>query len=273
MSLLIVLIHAPAASVVVARVVSLAVPIAAQSSQPLAFDAVSIKVNDSGRDGGGATPLQNGRWRATNIPLRGYISSSWNIPADRVFGLPDWANVIKYDIEAVTPAGVTQQQLWPVLVRGVLADRFHLAAHVEQRELSIYNLVVAHAAGRLGPSLKSASIDCNSPGWREQLKEKPSARPCGFSWDNGVYSGGGQPIATLASLLSAPAGRPVFDKTGLIGLFDFDLKWTPGVGADLSGNAVSIFTAVQEQLGLKLEVATAPLDVLIVDHVEKPTPN
>ena len=246
--------------------------VAGQNSAP-SFDAVSIKVNDSGRDGGGSAPLQNGRWRATNVPLRGYIASSWGIPADRVFGLPDWANVTKYDIEAVAPKGVTQQQLWPVLVRGMLLDRFHLSAHVEQRELAIYNLVVARADRQLGPALKPASIDCTSPNWRERLKEKPSARPCGFSWDSGVYSGGGQPIRTIALLLSSPAGRPVFDKSGLSGLFDFDLKWAPGIGIDSSGNTVSIFTAVQEQLGLKLESATAALDVVIVDHVEKPTPN
>jgi uncharacterized protein (TIGR03435 family) len=80
-------------------------------------------------------------------------------------------------------------------------------------------------------------------------------------------------MSTLASLVSSEAGRPVFERTGLTGGYDFDLKWTPGLAADPAGTSVSIFTALQEQLGLKLESATAPLDVLVVDHVERPTAN
>jgi len=189
-----------------------------------------------------------------------------------VLDLPDWARVTHYDIAAVAPPSATSAQLWP-MVQAMLRDRFKVAAHVEQRELPVYNLMRSRRDFSPGPGLKPASIDCRRPDWREQIKDNPSARPCGFSWDNGVYTGGGQPIQTIALLLASPAGRPVFDQTGLTGLFDFDLKWAPGIAADPSGNAVSIFTAVQEQLGLKLESASAPLDVLIVDHVEKPTPN
>jgi uncharacterized protein (TIGR03435 family) len=260
------------AGIAVALLITVIAGAAGQTVAPV-FEAVSIKVNDSGRDGGGTTPLRNGRWNATNIPLRGYIASAWDIPANRVFGLPAWADITKYDIAAVAPDGATQAQLWPLLVKALLKDRFKVAAHAETRDLPIYNLVLARADGRLGPGLTPAAIDCDAPNWRELLKDKPSARPCGFSWDAGVYTGGGQHLSLLASLLASPAGRPVFDKTGLTGSYDFELKWAPGVAADPSGNGVSIFTAVQEQLGLKLESAIAPLDVLIVDHVERPTAN
>jgi uncharacterized protein (TIGR03435 family) len=247
--------------------------VAAQAPSAPAFEAVSIKVNDSGRDGGGSTPLRNGRWNATNVPLVALIGSAWGaIPSNRIFNAPDWARLTRYDIAAVAPETATQEQVWP-MVQTLLRDRFKVLAHTAMRDLPIYNLVAARTDGRLGPGLRSATIDCDAPDWRERLKDKPSARPCGFSWDTGVYTGGGQHLSTIASLLTAEAGRPVFDKTGLSGVYDFDLKWTPGLGVDPAGTAISIFTAIQDQLGLKLESATAPLEVLIVDRAERPTPN
>jgi uncharacterized protein (TIGR03435 family) len=241
------------------------------SSVPAVFEVVSIKENPSGRDGGGSTPLRNGRWQATNVPLLGLIASAWGIPGNRVFGAPDWARVTRYDIAAVAPASATQEQIWP-MVQALLRDRFRVAAHTETRDLPVYHLAVART-GNLGPGLKVASVDCDAPDWRDRVKADSSLRPCGFSWDVGMLTGGGTRMSTLASLVSSEAGRPVFDRTGLTGGYDFDLKWTPGLGADPAGNAVSIFTALQEQLGLKLESATAPLDVLVVDHVEHPTAN
>ena len=219
--------------------VSVVTAVAGQAPPSPAFEVVSIKENTSGRDGGGSTPLRNGRWNATNIPLVALIGSAWGaIPSNRIFNAPDWARLTRYDFAAVAPDTATQDQIWP-MVQTLLRDRFKVAVHNEMRDLPIYNLVAARPDGRLGPGLRPATIDCDAPDWRELLKDKPSARPCGFSWDTGVYTGGGQHLSTIASLLTAEAGRPVLDETGLSGVYDFDLTWTPGLGTDPAGTAIS----------------------------------
>ena len=103
----------------------------------------------------------------------------------------------------------------------------------------------------------------------------PNARiVCGFQEQPGAFVGGGIELSTLIVVVGSASGRPVLDKTGLSGQFDVDLKWTPALGADApAGDTVSIFTAVQEQLGLKLEYVTAPLDVLVLDRIERPSEN
>jgi uncharacterized protein (TIGR03435 family) len=137
---------------------------------------------------------------------------------------------------------------------------------VETRELRTFNLTRLQP-DRLGPSLTRSPItDCSN---REAIAAiSPPPRPCGFGPQPGGLRGTVSP-ATLASLLTTASGRPVFDKTGLQGNYEFDLKFSRGASDD----TVSIFTAVQEQLGLRLEGSTASLDVLIVEHIERPTAN
>lgn len=196
--------------------------IAGQQPAAPAFEAVSIKVNDSGRDGGGATQVQ----------LR-------------------------------------------EMLQAMLRDRFRVLAHVEQRVRPIYNLVLARAAGQTGPSLRKSPItNCLDPAERAAaVAMTPPGRPCGFSAQPGNYSGAAR-LADLTTMLSGASGRTVFERTGLAGNYEFDLRWT-ALTSDTAppDDAVSIFTDIQEQLGLKLESSTAPLDVLIVDRVERPSPN
>jgi uncharacterized protein (TIGR03435 family) len=247
--------------------------VAAQAPSGPAFEAVSIKVNDSGRDGGGATPLRTGRWNATNLAGGALVGNAWGFSRDRVVGLPEWTMVTRYDIAAVAPADATQAQLREML-QAMLRDRFRVVAHIEQRERPIYNLVLPRADGRTGPSLRKSPIaDCLDPAQRAAAAAMtPSARPCGFSAEPGNYSGTAK-VSDLTTMLSGASGRPVFDRTGLAGNYEFDLRWTALTGDTAATDAVSIFTAVQEQLGLKLESATATLEVLIVDRMERPTPN
>jgi uncharacterized protein (TIGR03435 family) len=261
---------APAVTAVLALVV---VTIAAQAPKDPVFEAVSIKVNDSGRDGGGATPLRNGRWNATNLSAGALIGNAWGFSRDRVVGLPEWAVVTRYDIAAVAREDATPAQLRAML-QAMLRDRFGVVAHVEQRERPIYNLVLPRADGRIGPSLRKSPIaDCLDPQQRATAAAmSPPARPCGFSAEPGNYSGTAR-VSELTTMLSGASGRPVFDRTGLAGNYEFELRWTALTGDTPATDAVSIFTAVQEQLGLKLETATAPLDVLIVDRIEHPTAN
>ena len=165
------------------------------------------------------------------------------------------------------------------MMRALLRDRFKLAAHVEQRDLPVYNLTLVRPAGQLGPFLERSTFDCNNLTARKQEAAAASAaRPgrmlCGFTDSGGTLDGGGLGMETLAQILAGPAGRPVFDRTGLTGGYNVLLKWTPTLGTDAPpGDAVSIFTAVQEQLGLKLDSATAPLDVVVIDRIERPSEN
>ena len=239
--------------------------VAGQQPATPAFDVVSIKENTSENTGGSAAPRGTNRWVAENYPVNGLLSMAWNIPSDRVIGLPDWGRVVRYDIDARGDVSRVWDDVRPKL-QTLLRERFKVSVHVETRALPTYNLTRLQP-DRLGPSLvKSPIADCNNRAAIAAISPPP--RPCGFGPQPGGLTGTVSP-ATLASLLTTASGRPVFDKTGLQGNYEFDIRFSRGVSDD----AVSIFTAVQEQLGLKLESATAPLDVLIVDHVERPTAN
>lgn len=239
--------------------------VAGQNVAAPAFDVVSIKENTSENAGGSAAPRGTNRWVAESFPVAGLLSMAWNIPSDRVIGLPDWGKAIRYDVDARGDVSHAWDDVRPKL-QTLLRERFNVAAHVESRELPTYNLTRLQAE-RLGPSLvKSPITDCNN---RQAIAAiSPPPRPCGFAPQPGGLKGTVSP-ATLASLLTTASGRPVFDKTGLQGNYEFDLKFS----RNASDDAVSIFTAVQEQLGLKLDSSSAPLDVLIVEHVERPTAN
>jgi uncharacterized protein (TIGR03435 family) len=166
-------------------------------------------------------------------------------------------------------------------VRQLLADRFKLVVHREMRELPIYNLVMDRADGRPGPRLKRSDIDCTDP--RERTAKNPDGTPtCGLRGRAGTASGR-QTIPVLAGLLTNIVAdhRPVNDRTGLQGTYEVQLDWTPeatGSADSASGPsdanaAVSIFTTVREQLGLRLEPGKQSLDVLVVDRAERPTEN
>jgi uncharacterized protein (TIGR03435 family) len=162
------------------------------------------------------------------------------------------------------------------MVRTLLADRFKLAVHHETRELPIYALLLARNDGRLGPKLQPSTCVAGRrpPG-------DATAQPCGFRPGPGIFVSGGVPIAMLATFVSSAVRRSVVDRTGLDGNFDIDLHWLPdnsplGPQPDTpppDPGGPSIFTALQEQLGLKLESTRGPVDVLVIDHVEQPTPD
>jgi uncharacterized protein (TIGR03435 family) len=196
-----------------------------------------------------------------------------------------------------------------LMLRALLADRFRLTTHKETRELPIFALVMARADKRLGPQLRMSAVDCATsavargrggpggpgavgvPGGRgaEPGVLTPLASgerpPCRMRIGPGTITSGGSRMTQLATTLSTWVNRLVVDKTGLDGGYDIDLQWTPdqmpyGLGGDpppaaaptpIDPNRPSIFTALQEQLGLKLDPQRGPVDVLVIDHVEKPT--
>jgi uncharacterized protein (TIGR03435 family) len=177
------------------------------------------------------------------------------------------------------------------MMQDLLEDRFKLRAHRETRELPIYVLMLERTDGKMGPGLRASITDCANVAARGRLGPPPRSMapgerpPCGMRMAPGQLIGGGVPISQLTLPLSQFAQRMVVDRTGLSGNFDIDLKWTPDAlpqgpappGApplpSIDPNGPSLFTAVQEQLGLKLESARAPVEVLVIDHVERPTPD
>lgn len=230
---------------------------------------------------------------ASGSTLQALIDSAYEVEDHRVFGAPSWLRSEKYDVEAKMDGSVADQlrKLDPdqrllarrQMLQALLADRFKLIVRHETRELPVYLLVV----GKNGPKIQQAKPGNTYPnGFKD---------PAGHSAAGMMFAGGnsltaqGVPIANLVRHLSFQLGRTVIDKTGLTGNYDFTLNWSPDQGApmrkDASGgeppadtaqpdtSGASIFTTLQEQLGLKLESAKGPVEVLIIEHVEKPSEN
>ena len=261
-----------------ALLVSLLAGVAATAQAPAgdaAFELASIRQNISGSQSGGGKPRAGGGYTFTNVTVHSLISTAYNMPFDRILGGPAWSRSDRYDINAIGK-DATKVEERAVMVRSLLRDRFQLAAHIERRDLPVYLLVVARADGRLGPGLRRSSVDCKNPEERKKATAAAGASRmvCGLTFDTGLFVAGGEAVSTMLGTLTAASGRAVLDRTGLTGAYDFELRWTPSLGTDAPpADAVSIFTAVQEQLGLRLESGTAPLDVLVIDRIERPSEN
>jgi uncharacterized protein (TIGR03435 family) len=273
----------------------LAVTTAAQA--PPEFEVASIKRNTTNTFASGPPPNPaSGQAAMTNVPiqtivLRGYPLET--IPV-QVIGLPDWAATERYDVVAKGKPGATleeQQQMW----RALLVERLKLQTHYETRERPGYHMVFARSDKRLGPDLKPSTVDCTKPPEPMNLAGQPSEKSieamamnrCGtlmmMSPTSQSMMSGGLTVAALARMISGAAGRPVLDHTGLDGTYSVKIRFAREGAMILPGGATappvptdevpSIFTAVQEQLGLKLETATVQGQVLVIDHIERPTEN
>ena len=261
------------------------------------FDVASIKPNKAG-DNIVFNQARGNRLTMTGYTLQMLIQSAYDLQDFQIVGGPKWLNSDRYDIVATSsspdlfkaeqPFGPTQQQL---MMRSLLADRFKLAVHTETRELPVFALVLARPDGRLGAELRKASIDCAalaaSRARAENTPPPSGDRPvCGSKVMPGAIMAGGITMSDLVrrlSLLSntgSSLGRMVIDRTGLSGAFDINLHFTPdripdlGPGAPIiDPNGPSIFTALQEQLGLKLDPQRGPIDILVIDRAEIPVEN
>lgn len=201
-----------------------------------------------------------GAFQARNISALNLISMAYRIPGSRVLDAPGWATDERYVIEARGTGISTFAQAVP-LVMNLLKDRFKLVVRKETRELPVYLLNVARSDGALGPRLRKADPSC--------LNDQLPPVKCRAKFDTGKVTAGALNIANLVSTLSNASGRQVLNRTGLNDFYDIDLEWAPTPDAD----GVSIFTAVQEQLGLRLDSATSPLDVVVVERIERPSEN
>jgi uncharacterized protein (TIGR03435 family) len=220
-----------------------------------AFEVASVKLTQHGRDANGTSrsSLGNanpGTFVATNASMEECIRWAYDVKEYQISG-PDWLNSdpASYDIVAKAPAGASGREM-RLMLQTLLAERFKLALHRETRMLPVYELVT----GKNGPKLQAAGPD-----------EKR-----GISSQGGSVKASGVTMEFFAATLARYIGRPVFDKTGVAGAFDFSFEYSLD-GRDET--KPSIFTAV-EQLGLKLRAAKGPVEVLVIDHAERiPTDN
>lgn len=257
-----------------------------QTAGSATFEVASIKRNPSGDMRASIQSLPGG-YRAVNAPLRTIIRDAYALQGFQLVGGPSWLDAERFDILAKAEGNPTPEQE-RLMLRTLLAERFALSVHAETRELPLYAMVMAKADGRPGPRLRRTGADCSeAPVWRG-TGPPPSREPDSPCSAAGPGSGGGMrfrgvTLDAFAKFLATPAQRPVIDRTGLTGLFDIELELTaelgpppppPGMPDRVDrAFAPSIFTALQEQLGLKLDSRRGPIDVIVIDRVEPLVPN
>ncbi|MGH8123258.1 MAG: TIGR03435 family protein [Rudaea sp.] len=262
-------------------VVATAVVLAGQASTPApAFEVASVKPNNSASTlmyRGGTPNL----YEVTNAPLRWLVRSAYGVMDVELAG-PVWISSERFDVAAKLPPGTDRQQV-PEMLRKLLAERFKLVVHHETRIVATYDLVLGGRNRRLGPNLRKTEIDCAAVVAAAQSGSKPNvalppqqqgrAPKCGMLEGPGDISLSGAKMKQLSATLSQRLGRRVNDQTGLRDSYDLQLHFAPESATINISDAPGLFTAVQEQLGLKLEPSKGPVDVLVIDHVERPTPD
>jgi len=265
-------------------VVATCPPITAQQRAP-AFEAASVRPNTSG-ERAQSSQIGKGSVVLTNMRMLAVIVNAYGVRPERIVGSPAWFDRERFDITARAPVDAPDNLLRPML-RTLLAERFRFVAHTEMREVQVYALVIDRGDGRLGPNLLASNQCDEALGPRAGDATLPiGKRPCrvitGSNGRGAYITGGARTVAALVGALQLPGGllelvgRPVVDRTGLTGTYDFYVRFAAaGLGAASpdTTNLPSIFTALQEQLGLKLEAARGPVEMLVIDSVERPTPN
>ena len=243
-------------------------PVQTAAATPM-FDVVSIHLNKTATDGHHhifSDPAES-RFRVVNLALRDLIQFAYGLPDSQILGGPAWLDSAMFDIEAKSDSLMDAQlhalpdeearQRKQLMVRALLADRFQLKAHQETRQLPIYALAVAKAGPRFLPAkVNGTTIDTG----RGHLH----------------IAGSDDTLGLLARELARVLGRVVVNRAGLSGRYDLSLRWTPDDAAAISPPADAppgLFTAIQEQLGLKLESTKGQVPVIVIDGVEMPSAN
>jgi uncharacterized protein (TIGR03435 family) len=268
------------------------------SGEPLRFEVASVKVNHA-EDGNVYINRKGTQYVASGVPLRLLLRLAYDVQSDQISGGPKWIDRAHFDIVAKEKEGTphppaviggppTPEQL---MIRSLLADRFGLSVHRAIRQRPVYVLVPARKDGKFGPALKKVDVDCSAlyaP--RDRATAQSEARDpgrCGTTVDPGLVIARAQTMGQLAAALATLSNtgmsldKPIVDGTGFSGLFDATLRFTPdriptgpaGPETSIDPDGPSIFAALPEQLGLKLEPRTGPVDFLVIDRVELPSEN
>lgn len=244
------------------------------------YDVVAIKPNKSG-DGSMSWRSNNDSFSVTNLTLKQLLVNAYGIREGLISGIPAWAENARFDIKAkvADPDVEVLKKLSPeqrrAMVAAILTERFGLKVHPETKQLPVYELTV----WKDGPKFKESVAQPVDPG-ADPKGPKTMGRGSVMT-SNGDFTSVGVPISSMVTVLANELNRTVIDKTGLAGAYDLHLKWTPeraaAAGAENGQQAADaappLFTALQEQLGLKLVATKGPVETLVVDHVEQPTEN
>jgi len=247
-----------------ASVLLLLIALAGAAAQRLEFEVVSVKPGDPNKRGGVGSNAN--RFAATDASLRQLLRFAFDVRDFQISGGPEWIDSAKFTIQATVPStdtippGVEGLTIHRRMAQALMADRFKLSARKITREEQVYELVV----NRNGSRLKEVTEGGGN-----------------VQFESGLLIGSAAPMWLLINQLSQQLGRAVIDKTGLTARYDFALHWTPDfdspAGRDAAGAAAasgpSVFAAVQDDLGLRLVSTRGPVEVLVIDHVEKPDPN
>lgn len=271
---------------------TMAATLAAQTSEPT-FDVASIKE----RQGSTRSPIIDAGpygLRVTNATVLDVIQFAFDLPKDRVVGeLPDWVGRTRFDVEAKAESGPVPQARMRAMTRALLTDRFRLKVSSEQTVMPVYALVVTRSDGSPGPGLIPSKSRCSvdapyrsvmGAAWvpqKEQKEQKesepPVSRSCGFgvgTTGSSLSSVAGSRVTMdrFAIILSryGEYGRPVIDRTGLVGEFDFAF---PTVRQLSAPRETRFIIGLQEELGLTLRAEQGPVEMLRVHHIEPPSPN
>jgi uncharacterized protein (TIGR03435 family) len=257
-------------------------PSAAAAEDPakaIAYDVVSIHLNKSDSPGGSARSNPDGDVMV-NQSLEGMIGPAYGVEPDQVYGLPAWVKTNRYDMqfkvaaEDIPAYGKLHGRESMRMLQAVLEDRLKLKAHLGSKEVPMYNLVIA----KDGPKLHQAK---DGDTYADGIK-MPDGTPVGSSWatmGRGMFRGQQVTVGSLVNSLKSATGRQVVDKTGLTGKYDISLRWMPDEGPPpmLNGepdtSLPSIYTVLEDQLGLKLESTKGPIKTLVIDHIELPSEN
>ena len=258
-------------------------------AQTVTFEVASVKERTAPTDGSFVGRRPGGRFAAENAPLREIVEYAYELQSFQLLGSLTPLESPRWDITATLGATAAAQagpDATIQAVRALLADRFGLAAHRDMRTLPVYALRLARADGAMGPGLKKSDTDCPAliAAARASGPPPPAARQCGFRGRVGGLQAIGAPLSELGIALSGRVGRAIVDQTGLTGTWDLTLTYAPDSAQIPVGtlspsapppaanpDAPSLFAALQEQLGLRLISTTAPVEVLVVDRVSRPT--
>ena len=262
----------------------------AQNDQHPQFEVASIKPAAPDARGSFIRGTLGGRINITNMSLKDMIVMAWRLQPYQVSGGPSWIESAHYDVTAKPDHQPKQDEL-PLMIQALLQDRFQLKFHRETKEMSVYALALARKDGKLGPKLEEAKegsctkFDPSKPPPPMEPGKPPTVFCGGMFMGPRGLNASGVPVANLIPMLSRILGRTVIDKTGLTGNYNISLEFTPDESLAFrpppdapkpppSDNAApSIYTALQEQLGLKLESQKGPVEIFIIEDAARPSEN